>query len=231
MIRTRFTMTGIGVLLVIDIVLVCLHVFLGWSVINLDEEANLPAWYSSVKLAALAVLSVLLYRDERRRQPALRLSWLWLIIGGVFLFLSADETASLHERFSRFVLVKSSIGLDIREVFLGGDTTKDSFAWVLLLSPMIVGVVGLFLFFFVKRLTTVKVSFVTSMVGLALFISAVALEATIYATPSFQQWTQGDLRRYQFLIGFEECAEMVGTTCFLLSFAWFLVHHPRSQLA
>jgi len=49
---------------------------------------------------------------------------------GAFIFvgLSADETASMHEHM---FMEETSADLGIRETLLGGDRAKDSFAWVL----------------------------------------------------------------------------------------------------
>jgi hypothetical protein len=63
--------------------------------INLTGEANLTAWYSSMKLLGVAFLLVLTSRTrflegDRR----------WLLVAAVslaFLALSADETAQVHE--------------------------------------------------------------------------------------------------------------------------------------
>jgi hypothetical protein len=62
----------------------------------IDEEGNIPAWYSaslllvsSLLLAAIAAV----HRHQRRGHVAH-----WLILSLVFLFLSLDETAQLHER-------------------------------------------------------------------------------------------------------------------------------------
>lgn len=57
----------------------------------LDNENNIPTWFSSALFLAGAGLCTLLARLEPRR----RRGWTGLAI--VFLVLSADETASLHE--------------------------------------------------------------------------------------------------------------------------------------
>ena len=210
------------VLLVLDLSFIVLHVSTGWSIINLDEECNLTAWYSSMKLMGLCVLCLMIYRGERSTPRAeerrYRLTWLWLLVAAVFLFLSADETASMHERLARFIMQESAVGLDIRETVLDGDAMKDSFAWVLLLSPFILGVTCFFAFFFYQRLKPYPDSFIPALAALGLFLMAIGLEGTIYLLPPFDEWSSRELFLYRLSIGFEEAGEMIGSTLFLLAF-------------
>lgn len=206
-------------LIVVDVVLVLLHTLFGWSLVNLDQEANLSAWYSSVKLFVLACLAWRNYALERRLRPVarFRMVFLWLVVGGIFLFLSADETSSMHERLARVVMAESAIGLDIRETLLAGDATKDSFAWVLLLAPFILAVVVLFVVFFGQRFRRMPGVLIPALVGVGMFVSAVGCEATIYVMPSFQEWSNADLTRYNLGIALEESGEIFGATLFILA--------------
>ena len=56
---------------------------------DLDAEANLPTWWSSVTLAFCALLFAVLARRERAGR--------WSALAGVFVLLSADEIAGAHE--------------------------------------------------------------------------------------------------------------------------------------
>lgn len=217
--RKRY-LSVFAALLAVDVVLILLHVLFGWSVINLDEEGTIAAWYSSVKLLSLALLTGFIWRAERDGPDARlrRFAFLWLAVGAIFLALSVDETASLHERVARYVMKESSVGLDIRETVLGGDATKDSFAWVLILSPFILGTIVFFLTFFYRRLYMARTGYVAALAGLSLFVLAVALEGTIYLTPSMKEWSSAELLRYRFFVGIEEGSEMLGSTLFLLGF-------------
>lgn len=62
--------------------------------LNVDHEANLPTWWSSAKLAALAVpffLMAIWFRRDGRPWVALA------VLAAFFLTMSIDETARLHE--------------------------------------------------------------------------------------------------------------------------------------
>lgn len=209
----------IWILLAVDAVLIVLHILFGWSVINLDEEGNLAAWYSSVKLLMLSVLCLRAHTREKTLRPSGRTAALWLLTGLIFLGLSADETASMHERLARFIMQESSVGLDISEGMLGGDAGKDSFAWVILLSPFIVAVTVFFAGFFHNRLKTCPAAWRCAAAGLLFFLLAIGMEATIYFFPSFSDWSSAHTDWYRFFIGFEEAGELFGATLFILAFS------------
>jgi len=62
--------------------------------IDLDGEANLPAWHSSIKLFLLALLLAFFgYREFKRSSD--RASWRFLLMSAVFAALSLDEVAQI----------------------------------------------------------------------------------------------------------------------------------------
>ena len=63
--------------------------------LNLDQENNIPTWYSSSALLLSAILlTVIGLANKQRGNPY---SYHWLGLAAIFLFLSLDEAASLHE--------------------------------------------------------------------------------------------------------------------------------------
>ena len=66
------------------------------SLIDLQAESSLPAWYSSMLLAlAAALLGLIGWNKAARRQ---RFVWHWVVLAFIFALLSADETIQFHER-------------------------------------------------------------------------------------------------------------------------------------
>jgi len=65
---------------------------------DMDAEGNLPAWFSSVQLFAIGCAFLLRWRLARPGHPVPPSFWLLSAIG--FVFLSADEAASIHERLT-----------------------------------------------------------------------------------------------------------------------------------
>jgi hypothetical protein len=66
--------------------------------VDLNKEGNLPTWYSSSALLVASLLLAIISREEKRAGS--RYSYHWLFLSIVFLFLSLDEIAGLHERSS-----------------------------------------------------------------------------------------------------------------------------------
>jgi hypothetical protein len=62
---------------------------------DLDGEATVPAWFSALQLAVIGFLFVL-----KALQPSSTTPKLLMTLGAGFLFLSADEAASIHENLS-----------------------------------------------------------------------------------------------------------------------------------
>lgn len=108
--------------------------------ISLDTENSLPTWFSSILIffnaAALALIAICAKAKNERD------TIYWIVLAWVFLFLSADEVASLHERTSE----PFRDALDASGAFF--------FAWVI---PYGVGVLALALLYarFLLRLPRV----------------------------------------------------------------------------
>lgn len=88
-------------LLTIDFILVALYVGSQISMkleapLNLDAEANVPAWYSGVQLLLIAFPAW--FRAAQLRQENPSSHWpLYLLIALAAVYLSADEIGMIHE--------------------------------------------------------------------------------------------------------------------------------------
>lgn len=63
---------------------------------DLDSELNVPTWYASSALLFCAGLLAVIFLSKRRLHDPAAPSWGWL--AAVFLCLSLDEAAAIHER-------------------------------------------------------------------------------------------------------------------------------------
>src|SRR5262245_13261791 len=62
---------------------------------DMDNEANFPAWYSSIQWAAVAALMAFaVFRLYKRGSKA---AFPLFVIAAIFLALSLDEVAQIHE--------------------------------------------------------------------------------------------------------------------------------------
>jgi len=69
--------------------------------LSLSEEANLPTWYSSMLLFSCGVALAAIAATVARAGGPYRRHWAFL--GLVFVYMSLDETAQLHERLNSVV--------------------------------------------------------------------------------------------------------------------------------
>jgi hypothetical protein len=60
---------------------------------DLDAEANIPTWFSSLQLFSLFVLSIIYSTQIKNKH----LQNFYFLMGLIFLFFSADETSMIHE--------------------------------------------------------------------------------------------------------------------------------------
>jgi hypothetical protein len=104
--RALFVATGTiaGAGLVADI---CDHVLApAWAptlvpLLSLSYEHNLPTWYAVILHAACACLLVMQGLSLRRGAPARGAGPVpWLVLGGLFAFISMDELIQFHEAAS-----------------------------------------------------------------------------------------------------------------------------------
>lgn len=86
-----------------------------FAILNLDNEGNLPAWYSACALFLCAVLAGVIAYSKWRQPRGSRYKWAGL--GVVFAFLSLDESASLHEGLIPGLLRKLEFGIVAGEKF------------------------------------------------------------------------------------------------------------------
>ncbi len=170
----------------------------------LDDENNLPTWFSSVLLLGAAVLAGLL-AFVQREDTSLRRRWLGLCF--IFVLLSADETSSGHE----------TVSSTLRETFdLGGVLY---YAW-LIPGMVFVLIVGLLYLGFVWRLPP-RVRALVIVAGVTYLSGVVGVELIGGA------WADSrgiENLGYGLITTVEELLEMIGATLFIYA----LLIHLRS---
>ena len=161
------------------------------------DETNLPTAFSSLLLlSAAGVLGVVTWRAfQSQRGDAI----LWLGMALAFVFLSFDEAAGLHERWSFFL--RHTLGAD--GLLLN--------AWVIPYA-LLVGIAGLVYLRFILRLPAdTRWRFIFA--GSVFVSAALGLEIveSLYETA-----VEGELdARYAAICGAEEIMEMSGVALFI----------------
>jgi hypothetical protein len=186
------------VFIVIHIVILCIYYYIGdpdkfdfVQMFDLDMEANVPTLFSSLILAISAFCFYLLAQTSKAKSTGDRKYWLGL--GGVFLFLSFDESAKIHE----------TIG-DYTENFVDA-TGILYYPWVISYSVLVLVLGGLYFKFFWKMERKIFWSFMLSafiyLSGAVGFELLGAIESSAHGTATVL---------YSVLYTIEESLEMYG---------------------
>ena len=163
---------------------------------DVDVERSLYTWLSSIVLYTIAGLLILL--GLRARADGQRYSSHWLLLGFVFILLSADEAVSIHEKISGILTNL----LDTSGVFY--------FAWTI---PALILVGAGFVFYVPFLLSLPRRVSVVMVVSAAIYIAgAIGMELVAggYVQDSGVQ-TLG----YRALANLEEALEGIGLAIFL----------------
>jgi hypothetical protein len=168
--------------------------------VNLDGENNIPSWYaSSALLLCSGVLAFIGSLQRRHSQPD---AGYWVILAAIFLYLSIDEAASIHETVIQGILWRLWPTLDTRGSL--------HYPWVLA-GAVFVLFVGLILLRFLIRLPPrTRWGFVVSGV---VFVSGALGVEVLEANHDvrYGQQTFG----FAMFVAVEEGMEMIGVLIFL----------------
>lgn len=179
---------------------------------NLAWENTGAAWYSSMLLLLVAIVSMLCFIKEAyqvsNKKPSF-LSYGWLVFGLIFLTLSLDEIGSIHENVDQIAFFKA-IG------FGGGLQSNMLYAVILL--------VGLFMVsFFWARFKQNKTALLFVVLGTLCYISNPIQErievAEMMAAPDYNTWKRPI---YYFIL--EEGSEIFGTLFFLIAVSLYVIY-------
>lgn len=181
-------------LLVIVLLLTLAHLFsenlhpLLHDRFDLDQEGNVPTWFSTILLYSIAGISYLILVNVQRTDDCRKETLFWGMLCAAFLFLSFDEAAQIHELLDDLQLVK----------------------WVFVYAPFVI----LFLYFYFYFLYCEKCerSFRNWLtVGILLYIGGgYLLEMLTYFLQPLPAYL-GELEPL-----FEEVSEMVGAVLILV---------------
>lgn len=196
----RWLRYAVMILLSIEVALAVAYLLAPHSpLFDLDQEHNLPEWFSSMQLALLAVAMLAAHAVEDGASEQHPHRWTWLVLAAGSLALSADESVALHEHLLR----------DRVRLWLPADSLWQAVrAWQLVLAPpLAAGLVALVLVWH-TRLRRCGRAGTLAFAGLAFWMVAIVGEAL--ETPLFHPL---GLDRLEVLV--EEISEMLGATCWI----------------
>jgi hypothetical protein len=148
----------IRILFVLIIILLALDWFsLPFELIHpffdVNAEANIPTWLSSILLFLIGLCSFFIYiKSDSASSPLKIFSYFWLIFSLTYIFFSIDELAGLHEWTKKII-------------------ERKHYSWVYLYFPFVLSFfVYCFLYF---RLNSRSQDEIRNWILLGMFISAV----------------------------------------------------------
>ncbi len=168
------------------------------------DEANLLSWISSLLLAVCSVLLALIAYETKNRNGIYVKHWKWLAL--IFLYISIDETAALHEMTI----------LPLRHAFNAGGIFY--WSWVIIAIPIVLILSVVYFRFWIRLPPKIR-----AMVFAAGFIyvgGALGLEMVgAYVTSTgFGK----DYHLYSLIMTAEELMENTGTAVFIVALLSYL---------
>jgi hypothetical protein len=166
---------------------------------DLNGEGTIPAWFSSVQLAFLAVALFLLRATQSHGKY-----WGLLVLSVLTMFFSVDEMLSMHERLNEVLITVPGFP---RFKYNNG-------AWLIIYLPVLafVGMICL------RDMLALRVRFPAEVLSLCLGVGLALLGAAGLEVISYQFFfldQQGFW--YQLEVGLEELLEMAGVSLMLCS--------------
>jgi hypothetical protein len=170
---------------------------------SVNAEETIPTWYATLLLFAASVLLFFIAAIKRRNKEAYAYHWLGL--GFIFLYLSMDEGAVIHEIFSDALQARF-------------DTSGYlTFAWIIVFVPLVIVIALLYLRFLWHLPPSIRNLFIVA--GLLYVGGAVVVEAI---SANLYDSGGGVTFPYLAIATVEETMEMLGVVVFifaLLSYA------------
>lgn len=216
---SRFLVSVIAALIVASVAGQILNFHLGYShakgfvpLFFVDNEANVPAWYSSVTLLLCAILLAAI--GTAKRQEGARFAGHWSVLAAIFLLLSLDEAAGIHE-----------LPIEpLKSAGIGGGFLY--FPWVILGMVFVLVVGSAYLKFLFHLPIATRVRFI---VAATLYVGgAIGMEmlggryADAHGTTNFA---------FTMFVTGEELMEMLGVLVFIRALLDYLASHcPTIQL-
>jgi hypothetical protein len=228
-------------ILSIDIIIIILHIYLSQhsqlgTLFDLDQEANLPTWYTSFKLTLAGVVALLIYDNEKRYDNEKKSSsiksqtWFWLFIALLMFFMSADETAQIHETLTRWFM-QTIMGLRLLhslEIGKSGGTLL----WGLIFSPLLILIAASLLNFYLQRFKKNRILIILTLMMISFFVASFLLEQQeAHIAGQLNQISHAQLKHYQLMTLIEESCELFATSLLLTIHFYFFktLYHSETE--
>lgn len=179
-----------------------------WGLFNMDRELSIPTWYSQfLFLLPATLMAWLAYTTEQKKNRVY-----WGLLSSLMVFLSMDDGAAIHERFS---IIYNQLGLDrIEGVFF--------YSWTAVAIPLVLIVVLLFFKFFLSLPSRTRWLVVAA--GTLFLSGALGVEMFTSYTVSVVGRDVSPL-----VIGLEETLELIGVSILAYALLDHIEHLPPQK--
>lgn len=179
---------------------------------DFDAETNIPTFYSSIALLLSSFLIALIASCHKKNAAPY---WLWAGLSLVFLFLSVDEFASIHESLGDPVdrLLKSSGLIKSPKILF--------YSWIIPYGIALTAFGIAYLKFLIALPRKTMLLFIIS--GGIFVAGAIGFETL----SGIQERQYGENFLYGILYTFEESFEMLGIALFIYALLSYIVEHFR----
>ncbi len=171
--------------------------------VDVGAEANITSWYSSFLLLMSAILLYFISRLKYLDKDPLSKHWAFLSY--LFIYLSIDETATIHE-----MLIKP-----MREIFHSSGIFY--YAWIIIAIPLILLLAILYIRFFYSLPKNIRNQFVLA--AILFLVGALGFEML---GGLFLKTEISGIHVLSFLITFEELLENLGVVVFIMALLTFI---------
>ncbi|MCC6559162.1 MAG: hypothetical protein IT372_40065 [Polyangiaceae bacterium] len=164
--------------------------------LSLSYEGNVPTWYSSALLLVCALLLAVIAAGALRSEAPYRRHW--GLLSAIFLYISMDETASIHEGASGWIRLSGVL----------------YYSWVIPAGSIVAALGVSYLGFLWHLPRRTRIQFIAA--GAIYVTGALVMELPL------GYWTEQhgtDNLGYAVIDWAEEALEILGVTLFLLSLA------------
>jgi hypothetical protein len=197
----RLLFITIAMLVAIDLALQIIHYrvheipWLLKDLFDLDEEQNIPTWYSTAALLIPAWLLLSISAEKKRVGDPLTGYWYGLAIG--FFVLSLDECAAIHEAINTIT---------------SSEHSRHPFSWAILGAALVIILAVIYMKFLSRIPMWFRIRF---MIAGTVYVSGVLL--TELVVHEYLKSHDIDSLGYNLISAIEETLEMVGVALFVHS--------------
>lgn len=174
---------------------------------DVTEEANITSWFSSTLLLISALLLFLIARKKHLETDRFARHWSFMSV--VFLYLSMDETARIHESTIK----------PLRDIF--NATGIFYYTWIIIAIPLIIVLAVVYLKFFLALPPSTRNQFFMAVV---IFLSG-ALGFEILGGLFYDVEMSG-VHLLSFIVTIEELLENLGVVVFISALFTYIKMQP-----